>query len=93
MFVIFNNILVILSLSVLLVEENGVPGENLLSLVTMVGVFDAIFNNIQLYHDGYTFINGGKQNTRENPTVLSVFTLTKLYQHMQARFGISKNLY
>jgi hypothetical protein len=36
------------SLSVLLVEENGVPGENLLSLVTVVGVFDAIFNNISV---------------------------------------------
>jgi hypothetical protein len=44
--VIFNNILVILSLSVLLVEENGVPEENLLSLIMVVGVFDAIFNNI-----------------------------------------------
>jgi hypothetical protein len=61
-------------------------------LVTMVCLmpFSTIF---QLYHDGYTFINGGKKNTRENPTVLSVFTLAKLYQHMQARFGISKNLY
>jgi hypothetical protein len=46
--VIFNNILVILSLSVLLVEENGVPGENLLSLIIVVGVFDAIFNNISV---------------------------------------------
>jgi hypothetical protein len=50
-FVIFNNILVILSLSVLSVEENGVPGENLLSLITVVGVFDAIFNNICLTMD------------------------------------------
>jgi hypothetical protein len=46
--VIFNNILVILSLSVLLVEENGVPGENLLSLIMVVGVFDAIFNKISV---------------------------------------------
>jgi len=31
-----------------MLEENGVPGENLLLLVTVVGVFDTIFNNISV---------------------------------------------